>query len=221
MMHRNDNEFPTANRQRRSIFPVIIALYILFFLLFTGILPIGFWELMSSGVLCLTIICFFLDPCYLDRIRIDVRTGVFQKILFGIGSALALYGIFLLGNFIFRSVLPETSAFIDSVYALRTDHSQVILILLLACIIGPGEELIWRGYIQHHAGLRWSPRFALVTSILLYTLAHIPSGNPVLLIAALVCGMAWSLIYYVSGSLLINIISHAVWDVMVFILFPL
>jgi membrane protease YdiL (CAAX protease family) len=150
-----------------------------------------------------------------------VRTGVFQKILFGIGLALALYGFFFYGNIIFRSVLPETSAFIDSVYALRTDHSQVILILLLVCVIGPGEELIWRGYIQHHVGLRRNPRFALIVNILLYTLAHIPSGNPMLLVAALLCGVTWSLAYYVSGSLLINVVSHALWDVMVFILFPL
>jgi hypothetical protein len=46
------------------------------------------------------------------------------------------------------------------------------------------------------------------------------SGNPVLVLAALVCGLWWGYQYLRFNSLLSNVISHLFWDLLVFIILP-
>lgn len=47
------------------------------------------------------------------------------------------------------------------------------------------------------------------------------TGNPVLLLAALVCGLFWGLLYHFTKSLPLVVISHTAWDLLVFLVFPL
>jgi membrane protease YdiL (CAAX protease family) len=42
-----------------------------------------------------------------------------------------------------------------------------------------------------------------------------------LIMAALVCGAFWGLLYMLNKNLLTVLVSHALWDVAVFILFPI
>jgi len=69
------------------------------------------------------------------------------------------------------------------------------------------------------AGLR-SRRFGWLAAALAYCLVHLASGNLVLIGAALVCGLFWGCLFVRYDSLWANIVSHVVWDVGVFILFP-
>ena len=62
------------------------------------------------------------------------------------------------------------------------------------------------------------PGFLVAT--FLYTAVHIATGNMVLVFAALVCGLFWGWLYMKYRSMIINVISHTVWDVGVFILLP-
>ena len=41
-----------------------------------------------------------------------------------------------------------------------------------------------------------------------------------LVLAAMVCGIFWGLLYLRFESPLINMVSHTVWDIAVFIVFP-
>ena len=50
---------------------------------------------------------------------------------------------------------------------------------------------------------------------------HIITFNFMLVVAALVCGIFWGWIYKKEKSLVPIIISHALWDFTVFVLFPL
>jgi hypothetical protein len=60
----------------------------------------------------------------------------------------------------------------------------------------------------------------LATVVALYCLMHICALNPMLLIAALVLGAHWSYLYWRFGSLVPGIASHALWDVTIFVIFP-
>jgi membrane protease YdiL (CAAX protease family) len=42
-----------------------------------------------------------------------------------------------------------------------------------------------------------------------------------LLVAAGVCGLFWGLLYWREQNLIPVIISHSLWDVMIFVLFPM
>lgn len=207
---------------RRSILLVLFLLYALFFLLFSGILrdKKAFWALMSGGVILITFVCHVLDSRYAAHIFKDLRSDIIRKIILGVCSGAMLYGVFCLGDTIFRWLIPQSSSYVKSVYTLRSGQSGVVLVLILAFIIGPGEEFIWRAFIQRHLQYRLESRYAIVASILLYTAVHIPSLNPMLILAACICGIMWSLTYYFSGSILINLISHSLWDVLVFVLIP-
>jgi membrane protease YdiL (CAAX protease family) len=63
-------------------------------------------------------------------------------------------------------------------------------------------------------------RTALVASIALYCLVHVWAQNPMLLVAALVLGAHWSYLYYRFRSLVPGLVSHALWDVAIFVLLP-
>ncbi|HQO41301.1 MAG TPA: CPBP family glutamic-type intramembrane protease, partial [Spirochaetota bacterium] len=65
---------------------------------------------------------------------------------------------------------------------------------------------------------QWAGLFA---ATLVYTLVHVWSFNFMLIMAAMVCGAFWGLIYKYNRSLTTLIVSHALWDLMVFIVFPI
>ena len=61
--------------------------------------------------------------------------------------------------------------------------------MLLIFIIGPGEEIFWRGFLQRHFSIKTEKLtgFALVTFF--YTAIHFGSMNVMLILAALSCGL--------------------------------
>lgn len=83
------------------------------------------------------------------------------------------------------------------------------------------EELVWRGVVQEALSRRLSPVPALLLTSAVYALAHAPVGPPLLVALALACGLYWSLLRAWTGSLLPGLLSHLVWDFLVFILRPL
>jgi membrane protease YdiL (CAAX protease family) len=90
--------------------------------------------------------------------------------------------------------------------------------------LGPvivGEEVVWRGAVQGALEQRVSARAAAVLSAVVYALAHAPIGSPLLVLTALACGIVWAALRAVTGSLVPSIVSHALWDVVVLVAFPL
>ena len=107
------------------------------------------------------------------------------------------------------------------IYGMKDGMSPLTLSLLLLCVIGPAEEIFWRGFIQRSLSARYSPTLAFIVTTAIYTLVHLPSGNFMLIMAALVCGIAWGGLYWLWPNRLPSIIiSHAVWDAAAFVWFP-
>jgi membrane protease YdiL (CAAX protease family) len=61
---------------------------------------------------------------------------------------------------------------------------------------------------------------ALVLATALYSLVHAWSGNLPLLLAAFVAGLFWGGLFTWTGSLVPGIISHGLWDILVFVVAP-
>ncbi len=55
---------------------------------------------------------------------------------------------------------------------------------------------------------------------MLYTAVHLASGNIMLVLAAAVCGVFWGWLYLRYRSPVLNIVSHTLWDLAVFVVFP-
>jgi membrane protease YdiL (CAAX protease family) len=207
-------ELNSVNK-KNNIFAAItlIAAAILWYILFV-IKPINFWIEMGISILILVAAAFTIGGIpKLERITL-------RHIIIGVISAGVLYLIFFVGNIISGYLFPFKDAQILSVYSNKSQGNLFLISLALLFIIGPGEEIYWRGFIQKTFSKTLGENKGYFLAALLYAGVHITTGNFMLIIAALVCGLFWGWIYKKEKSLVPVIISHALWDVTIFVLLP-
>lgn len=178
---------------------------------------ISFWYAMLVATGTLTILALTFGKDWKSRFSFNAK-----DIALGIGSAVALWGIFYLGNEISDVFFDFARPQVDTVYAMKEGKNPVFLTLALLLWIGPAEELFWRGYVQHTLeGTKYGKWGAFIITTLIYAFVHIWAFNFMLFMAALICGLFWGFIYMKNRNLLTVLISHALWDVAVFVLLPI
>ena len=182
--------------------------------------PLDFWSWLVLNIVVVVAVSFLADGSYAARLRQDARSGFLRKAALGVASAGLLYAIFAAGRVVALRVFPFAGAGIAHVYTLKEGVPLVRVILLIGLVIGPGEELFWRGFFQEWTGAAAGRTYGLVFTAMLYTAVHLASGNVMLVIAAAVCAVFWGWLYLRSRSPVLNMISHAVWDLLVFVVFP-
>lgn len=176
----------------------------------------NFWIVMSIATITLTAYSLINDK---SRIK-ELFEFKWKYVVFGLIHAILLYGLSRLGVWIFSTLFEWTIPQIQAVYQTRQQASPYLISFLLFFLIAPAEEIFWRGFAHHNLIKKFGVKAATVLSILLYTFVHLWAFNPMLLIAAFVLGLHWTLIYNKFRTLLPGIISHAVWDVLIFVIFP-
>ena len=72
------------------------------------------------------------------------------NIMMGLFSALLLFAVFKAGNIVSRALFDFAETGIDSIYNFKGGASHLRIALLMLVVIGPGEELLWRGFFQKH-----------------------------------------------------------------------
>ncbi len=202
-----------------SITLLATALFIPLFIT-RGIGPFDFWWWMSANITMLLFLAALLDKEGLNDISDDVGKDLMVKIGFGLLSALGLYIVFWGGNIVSRFVFPFAGSGIEDVYAFKTGVSKIRILLLMTLIIGPGEELFWRGFLQRRLQSHQGPLKGYLLATAVYTLIHVGSGNLMLVLAAGICGLFWGYLYFRTGSIVINVVSHTAWDIAIFLLLP-
>ena len=180
---------------KRIIIPLLIAAFLWFFMFSpwtSGIF--NFWTAMSFSAVILMNMSFALRPqWWVEDVKFD-----WKNIAGGVALSVVLWGIFWIGE------------------------NPWLLSILLLILIGPAEEIFWRGYVQNALSKRWNSNTGFIVTTLVYALVHIWSFNFMLVMAALVVGAIWGLAYRLYPQKLgALIVSHAVWDVAVFVLFPI
>lgn len=182
--------------------------------------PLDFWWWLSGNLFILLLVIFLGDREYRAHIREDFKHNTQKKILWGIASAFLLYGIFWFGKLAIGWVIPQALPSIGDVYQFKNSASPTRIFFLMLLVIGPGEELFWRGFLQRNLQKHLNPWTGFLLATLLYSAIHLPTGNLVLVAAALVCGLFWGFIYLRTNSLLVIIFSHTLWDILVILLLP-
>jgi membrane protease YdiL (CAAX protease family) len=202
---------------------VISSVLLAFFLWYATFIirPFNFWLMMTFNTVLLSAISFIAGKAPWNKKEWNLRnTGI------GILAAIALYGIFWLGHEIlilasaYTGMLPERAENLNAIYASRAELPQYMIAILLFFPIGSGEEIYWRGFIQRSFQARWGKGIAFLLTVILYTGVHLPTGNPVLVLAAFICGIYWSGLYWYTGSLVPVLISHMLWDPFIFVIAP-
>ncbi len=182
--------------------------------------PLDFWAWFALNIVIVVALAFLVDRGYAQRLRQDLRSGLLRKAAIGVASAAALYAVFAVGRLAALRIFPFAEAGIGNVYALRAGVPVLRVVSLIGLLIGPGEELFWRGFFQERTGATTSPAYGFTLTALLYIAVHLASGNVMLTLAAAVCGVFWGWLYLRFRSPVLNVVSHTLWDLLVFIVFP-
>lgn len=165
-----------------------------------------FWERMTLTGFVLGNMALANDA-ELRRLRVRER-----DVALGLLSAAGLYAIFQAGDRTARAVMPKGSREIGDIYALRSLRPRSEIATRLAAVIGPAEELFWRGFVQRRIGA--------LGAALAYGGAHLVTGNATLIGAATVAGAYWGLLRAIGMGMPALIISHVAWDIWIFLLAP-
>ncbi len=178
---------------------------------------INFWITMTGSGLVLIGISHMLKDRWGGR-RFNLVWG---EVALGIASAALLWGVFWVCNELSRMIFSFAGSQVSAIYDLRTDNNPWVVGVMLMVVIGPAEELFWRGTVQRAMEAKWGRTAAFFAATTAYTLVHIWSLNLMLIGAAAVCGGFWALIYAWRRNLTAVLISHCLWDVAVFLIFPI
>ena len=138
----------------------------------------------------------------------------------GLASAALLYVTFQIGDRFARRYVPTGDAEIREIYALRTLRPRREIATRLATIIGPAEELFWRGLVQAALMRRFGRWRGAAIAAGAYGGVHVTSGNFTLIGAAGVAGAHWCALYAAGVPLGALIVSHVAWDIWIFLVQP-
>lgn len=195
--------------------------FLLWYVMFV-VQPFNFWMMMSCSTLLLTAIALGGTPRLWRQ-----KEWSYKNILLGAASAVVLWAVFQAGHHLliiadnwFPNVLQDRAKHLDSVYANRGSLSKLVVGVLLAFPIGFGEEVFWRRFVQGFLQTRMTAFCSFVLAVVLYTGVHIGTGNPMLLLAALVCGLFWGAMCWKTQSVVPGLVSHMLWNPFIFIIFP-
>lgn len=172
-----------------------------------------FWYFYTATMLFLISISIVFE-------KVENQSNKYTNLLLGIGSGVLLYAIFYLGSFIVPLLSSSYVKQIANLYKLFTiDATWQYLVLLF--IIIPGEEIFWRGFVLKRLLSFYKPVTAILTAAIINGLAYYFTGYPILMIAGLVSGLLWGVLYWWKQSLPLVIISHLAFDILLLILLPL
>lgn len=179
----------------------------------------NFWIVMSASAIILTGIGLAFTG---DRESLAKIDKPLLQLLGGIALAFALWGIFWIGDKLSGLMFDFARPEVDAVYSMKEGLPVSLIAFLLLFLIGPAEEFFWRGYVQRSLAARLGADWAFVLTAAVYALVHIWSFNFMLIMAALVAGLVWGFVYRLCPKALpALIISHALWDALVFVILPI
>ena len=212
------NTIKIRNKSKLVISLLLAAL--MWFVMFSPLTSprINFWVCMTASAIVLT--CFAFAFGGKESIGGKTPSATFTCLL-GLAIAVLLWLTFYAGNILSQLLFPFSREQVNLIYNIKGDASPTLLALLLLFIIGPAEEIFWRGYMQRTLSKFRSPFVAFLLTTACYTAVHLPSGNFMLIMAAMVCGIVWGGLYWLMpNQLRAIIISHALWDAAAFVWLP-
>lgn len=168
--------------------------------------------------IALSVISVSLYSSIFERPKISFQI---KSILWGIISAWFLYLIFLTGDRVSPFFLSGSKAQIENIYLLGAETNKVFIFFILLFVTGPGEEIFWRGFLQKHLMDRYGSSIGYFTTTAIYAGVHIFSMNLILMLAAFIAGAFWGILYLWKRDLLLQICSHSIWSIIIFIFLPI
>jgi membrane protease YdiL (CAAX protease family) len=172
-----------------------------------------FWYIYTASLLLLITFAIL-------HVEVDDQKGLFSYLSMGVLSGLLLYGLFWVG---YHGVGFLQLGFQRDIHNLYRWYGPSLIWEYFALILvaGPGEEIFWRGFVQKRLLRFVNPKVGIIFGAILYASVHVYSGKFMLILAAFLAGIVWGTLYYWKKSRPLVIVSHIVFDIMLFIILPL
>ena len=104
---------------------------------------VPFWWTMTGSALILYGLSTWFKPNWWLRVHWNAT-----NILLGIGIAIGLWGIFWIGDKVSGWLFDFARPQVNAIYGMKAGESPWLLSALMLFLIGPAEEIYWRGYVQ-------------------------------------------------------------------------
>jgi len=157
-------------------------------------------------------------PLVRSELRVTERTWTSVVLSLALGGVLALltHGAYRVA----LEIVPELVAAVPALYeSLEAPPGPLIAAPLVVLIVFV-EEIVWRGVLVR--ALSEQPAMVVfLFAVVAYVVPQLASGAIELVLAALVLGSLFTLQRQVTRRLLDPVLTHAVWSLSIFCLFPL
>jgi len=175
----------------------------------------NFWVSMAAFILLLSVYSIWRRPRLFSQ-KISIK----KTLIIGLVSAILLYFLFWVGRYA-TLFLPFQAEQIHAVYQNKQEAPLGIILLLMVLFIGPGEEIFWRGFVQSELEAWTGKTNGWLLASALYAAIHILTGNLMLVGAAATAGLFWGWLYLRYRNIYANMLSHILWDVSIFLIWPI
>lgn len=177
---------------------------------------LGIWTAVGATAIALGIAVLVLDGAAAREILRPRPRLVLLGACVGATMAAATYLLYPLFSAVAPFIARDTALLYS---AFRAPSLPAVVLAFLPVILG--EELVWRGVLQTSFARRFGQYGGAILAASAYALAHAPLGSPVLVLAALACGLCWSALRGATGSLVPTLVAHIVWDAVILLWLPL
>jgi membrane protease YdiL (CAAX protease family) len=137
-----------------------------------------------------------------------------RPIITPIVVGLLLAAIFIVGSLIIRLV-PALAGYAEDVLGYAR-AGNLALVAAITLVNGIAEEMFFRGALFAAIGVR----HPVLISTVLYALATVAGGNPVLVLAAAILGAVVGLQRRAGGGILAPVLTHITWSMAMLFLLP-
>ena len=127
---------------------------------------------------------------------------------------LILAAIFIVGSLVVR-LFPPLASYAQDVLG-YAQAGNLALVAVITLVNGIAEEMFFRGALFAAIGVR----HPVLISTVLYALATVAGGNPILVLAAAILGAVVGLQRRAGGGILAPILTHITWSMTMLLLLP-
>jgi uncharacterized protein len=202
---------------KKTLLAILVAAVLWFIMFSPWTAPhVDFWYTMTASGVILTSLSLMWG-----KKQEKFSPSLTWQVMWGIVIAVVLWGVFWTGDKLSQMLFDFARPQVNSIYEMKGGMSGTVIALLLLFIIGPAEEIFWRGFVQRRLAGKYGRIIGFIIATACYTLVHIWSFNFMLIVAAAACGCCWGLLYCIRPKMLpALIVSHALWDAAAFVIFP-
>lgn len=155
---------------------------------------------------------FASGPLHLGSVRFRGRNQ--RPVITGTVVGLALGGAFVVGGLIAREI-PGVREFVVKVLDFA-NHGPFALVVFITVINGLAEELFFRGALYTALG----KAYPAVVSTVIYVVAILATGNPMLAFAGIIVGSVCAWERRVTGGVLAPMLTHFFWGLIMVLALP-